>query len=365
PKERWMERITQDLLSIPARLQPGTMEQLLSGEKPLRVSDVDAEGLPENAVDAGIESILLVPMRSESYDAGMLLCMSRQGSPMHEEDNALAVALSEMVATAVDVQSTLLDLRRAIKLRDMSISTASHELRNGLATTKSLAQMSLRAIKTDSVGGKAKAETHLEMILRQIDWLTDLTGVVFDVSRIDNGQIELKREPTSLNSVVVGVIERFRGIMAEHTKLRLNVVLPNVQLMGSWDRERVDQVLTNLLANAIKYSPKGGLLTVRVEQKDPRETNHEKLEERRSGLDAVRLAVVAISDQGIGIPSNQQASIFEPYYRATNVPKELAGGLGLGLHICKGIVEAHGGDLWVESEEGRGSTFYFSLPLES
>lgn len=369
PSEPWMARITQDLLGESTGSGASMLMQQIREGRPLLIPNpgtgvlTSGGNLPESALGAGIVSLLIIPMKAESRDVGALAFMSQQGRQLGEEDMALAMALAGIVATAIDTQRTLGELRRSINIRDMSISTASHELRNGLATTRALAQMSLRAIKNTVEGGVARVENHLETMLRQIDWLTDLTGNVFDVSRIDSGHMELRKGPASLNSVVVGVVERFRGIMAEHTKLRLKVVLPNVQLVGSWDRERIDQVLTNLLANAIKYSPKGGLLTVRVEQKDPDTVNPEEYLQKDTDSNKQQMAIVAISDQGIGIPTNQLASIFEPYYRATNVPKELGGSLGLGLHICKGIVEAHGGGLWVESVEGRGSTFYFSLPL--
>ncbi|GEM_PF-4568504 len=310
-------------------------------------------------------SLLVVPIRHEHLRLGTLVCLAPRGNALGEADLAHAVVLSELIAMALKAQRVQSEQRRALKLRDMSISVASHELGNALATTRSLVQMSLRVIRRDDPDTVARVSHHLETMLRQVDWLTELTRDVFDQSRIDAGCIGLRRGPTSLNSVVVGVVERFQSVLAERPRHQLKVELPQTQLVGVWDRERIDQVVTNLLANAIKYSPAGGLLKVQVGRREGAGLRLEGGVDGCEGRSATSAsAVVAVSDRGVGIPPGQLQSVFEPYFRASNVSKEISGGLGLGLHICKGIVESHGGEIWVESELGKGSTFYFSLPLE-
>lgn len=366
PAEPCVARIAQALLGEQAHIARGPVGQAVAEGRPLLVSRLlPASSSPEVVASAGVLSLLVVPLMVEARCLGALAYMSSSDKRLGEGDLALAAALSELVAAALHSEGVQRELARALKVRDMSISVASHELRNALATTRALAQMSLRAVRKGDPESLPKVEHHLEMMLRQVDWLTDLTRDVFDVSRIDGGHMELRRGPTSLNSVVVAVVERFQGVVAEHTKHRLKVDLPRVQLVGMWDRERIDQVLTNLMANAIKYSPKGGLLTVRVERREAAGPESTEVRVEADGPGGTAMAVVSVSDRGIGIPSDQLSSIFEPYFRASSVQTDLSGGLGLGLHICKGIVEAHGGKIWVESELGRGSTFYFSLPLDA
>jgi signal transduction histidine kinase len=124
---------------------------------------------------------------------------------------------------------------------------------------------------------------------------------------------------------------------------RLRVVAPEQPLHGWWDRDRLNQVLHNLLSNAIKYAPDGGDILIQVEARDQE-------------------AWVTIVDQGIGIPPDEVGHLFDRFYRTRAATGSRIEGLGLGLYISKGLVEAHGGRIWVESEVGRGSTFTFALP---
>lgn len=358
----------RDLLGETVQTSHWAFGRVLNDWQPLLVPDLNIglphipATIPDAFRHAGLVSLLAVPLAAASGSLGLLVCVAGRDRRLDESDLSLAVGVGELVMVALDISRSETKLRESLRVRDMSISVASHELRNALATMRALVQMSLRALRKGDPESLGRVEHHLETMTRQVDCLTELARDVLDVTRIDTGRMELRKVATSLNSIVAGVIERFQGVVTEHTRHRLRAELPNLQLVGVWDRDRIDQVLTNLLANAIKYSPKGGLVTVRVER---RESARVRAGERSSEAREGPVAMVAVSDQGIGIPADELATIFEPYHRGSNVPKEIAGGLGLGLHICKGIVDAHGGEIWAESEVGRGSTFHFVLPLEA
>jgi signal transduction histidine kinase len=179
--------------------------------------------------------------------------------------------------------------------------------------------------------------------------------------------MELRRQPTDLVMLVRQVGEQMRAA-AEHHAFQFE---PSVDsLVGDWDGLRLEQVVFNLLENAQKYSPRGGTITVRV--------GKEKISSviRRSvgsqgdlpavashATEGAEWAVVAISDEGIGIPKESEKHLFDRFYRAANAKGRAETGLGLGLYICHEVVVQHGGTIWVESTEGKGSTFYFALPL--
>ena len=151
----------------------------------------------------------------------------------------------------------------------------------------------------------------------------------------------MERQPISLATLVRRAVQRVGSKSPEHRLLlRLPAKLPTVDA----DPRRIEQVLHNLLDNAVKYSPEGGTVTVSA---------------------AVQLGsmVVSVADQGIGIPLDEQSRVFERFYRATAAPSVSRRGVGLGLYICQGIVEAHGGSIWLESSPGSGTTVRFSLPV--
>jgi signal transduction histidine kinase len=163
---------------------------------------------------------------------------------------------------------------------------------------------------------------------------------LLDVTRFARGQFELTRQQMDLRPVLEDLVARFRLVAPNH---HLSLQLDTGSFEGFWDRDRLEQVLNNLVGNAIKYSPDGGDVTI--------STDH------RGGN-----VVVTVQDQGIGIPEADQEQLFERFYRGRAEGGDVKG-LGLGLYVTRRIVEAHGGTVGVESVPGRGSAFSFSLPL--
>jgi len=180
----------------------------------------------------------------------------------------------------------------------------------------------------------------LEVLDGQCDRLNRLVQDLLDVSRVQRGRLDLRRERCDLRELVAQVLERMQATTTTH-RLRLR---QHEQALVEVDRGRVEQVLFNLLSNAVKFSPQGGDIELDVAVREGE-------------------AVVAVQDHGVGIPRDRQARLFEQFYRAHAETPHDYGGMGIGLHLSREIVTRHGGRMWFASEEGRGSTFAFSLPV--
>jgi signal transduction histidine kinase len=264
------------------------------------------------------------------HSSGALLHISATASPVVTE----AGRAPEL---AVVVLRDLTGLKRLERMRDEFLSTAAHELRTPITTIKGYAQL----LDRWTPGGHEPREGKAFRILnRQSDRLTQLVQELLEVSRLQLGRLALRRQRFELGELVADVLERMQGVSSRH---RL-VLHQEGHVFVDADRERIDQVLVNLFDNAIKYSPEGGDIEVRVAIREG------------SG-------VVSIRDPGMGIPKERQGQLFERFYRAHAGLESDRGGMGIGLNLSEQIVQRHGGRIWFESEVGKGSTFSFSLAL--
>jgi two-component system CheB/CheR fusion protein len=223
--------------------------------------------------------------------------------------------------------------------KDQFIALASHELKTPVTAIKGYAQTGLRAV---SSLGDERLTRMLNVISEQSDRLTRLINELLDVSRMEADTLDFYKQPFDLLELIREVVSNFE-LTADD--IRLAVEMPAEPVIVHADRQRIEQVLINLMQNAAKYSTEDRSVEVNVSV-----ANGE--------------AVVAVRDFGVGIPVEQQSQVFKRFFRASNVASSRYSGLGLGLFISHGIVERHGGRMWLESKEGDGSTFYFALPLE-
>jgi PAS domain S-box-containing protein len=231
----------------------------------------------------------------------------------------------------------LREAQEAVRVRDDFLTIASHELKTPLTPLSlRLASLERRLERGEPVDASAlrHARQHL---LR----LTTLINDLLDTSRIESGGLALHPQLTQLELLTEHVIRVTESLYGSRHRIHFHA--PSTPLEVRGDPYRLEQVVANLLENALKYSPDGGPIHVSLEQRG-------------------ELALLSVRDSGIGIPADQQQHLFERYFRARNVSTHSYGGLGLGLYICHDIVERHGGRIWVESEVGRGSTFYVALP---
>jgi signal transduction histidine kinase len=224
------------------------------------------------------------------------------------------------------------------RLKSQLLSTVSHELRTPLASIKGFATTLLRQDVSWDDGTRRE---FLAIIDQESDRLSELIGNLLDMARVEAGTLRVEPEPTNLRPIVEETVGTFRLMTSQHQfQIKMSRRLPKIMA----DPRRVRQVLRNLVENAVKYSPAGGPIVVTVE----------------AHPDAVQIGV---TDRGIGIQPEYLDRVFDRFYQVDSASTRKVGGSGLGLSICKAIVEAHKGRIWVESQVGMGSSFYFTLPL--
>jgi two-component system phosphate regulon sensor histidine kinase PhoR len=236
-------------------------------------------------------------------------------------------------------------VRRLETVRRDFISNISHELRTPLASLKALTETLQGGALTDQEAGP----WFLERIITEVDALTQMAQELLDLSRIESGQVKLDLEDLKPRLLLESAAERMR-MQAERAELNLHVECSNELPAVRGDQVRLEQVLVNLIHNAVKFTRPGGEVVLSAE-------NAGLSEHDDATAPMIRFAV---RDTGIGIPTDDIARIFERFYRVDK--SRTGGGTGLGLSIGRHIVEAHGGRIWVESIEGEGSTFYFTIP---
>lgn len=229
-------------------------------------------------------------------------------------------------------------VRRLEKVRRDFISNISHELRTPLASLKALTE----TLRDGALADPKAAPRFLERIEIEVDALTQMAQELLDLTRIESGQVPLDLVSVSPSKLLVSAVDRMHA-QAERAGLTLKVDycsdLPPVLA----DAARLEQVLVNLIHNALKFTEPGGHVDL------------------SAALDAPFIRF-AVQDSGVGIPQDELERVFERFYKADRARS--SGGTGLGLSITRHIVEAHGGRIWVESTEGRGSTFYFTIPID-
>jgi len=265
--------------------------------------------------------------------------------PAHRSPRALkatAVPLKDERGDLLGKVAVLHDITRfkeVDRLKSEFISQVSHELRTPLTSIKGYID-NLR----DGIAGalKEKQVNYLDRMSQNADHLVCLINDLLDVSRIESGKMALNLTTLSLRDLVAEVINDLRPIAAEK-QLEVIVKMFEVDSRIRGDHAKLEQVITNLLDNAIKYTPPGGRITITIQQDE-------------------QFLKTSVKDTGIGIPSEKQSRIFERFYRIEQASSSNGKGTGLGLYIAKNLLEMHGAQIWVTSEVGKGSEFSFILP---
>ena len=321
-------------------------DQVIKKERSILAADVDAiptaftSFRPEVMKERRFSTAMALPIKTTKQVYGVLFSLGSQPLHFTHEDLSFGMLIAQRLGTAVENATLLRELLDSLKARDEFASIATHELKTPVTILACYADIALRSLQNNP----QQARLALESIKRQSSRLSTLADELLDTASIRAGRLELTKEKVNLAALLREVVQRFKVQLTPQSAGRLKLRAAAADLWGEWDSLRLEQVLVNLLSNAFKYSPEGGEVVVLVEGQGQQ-------------------ARVAVSDHGMGIPADQQARVFEPFFRATTATRAQVGGAGLGLHISKEIVEGHGGSMWFESEEGRGSTFYFSLPL--
>jgi two-component system sensor histidine kinase VicK len=295
-------------------------------------SQVNAEDMENIVVKAYYEAIIsgnyLYEVRIYWPD-GSLHWIKTQGIVLYDDEGQP----ERMLGTILDITESKRD---EIRKNDF-IAMASHELKTPLTSLKAYIQLlTKRVAKSDD----SFANNALTKANNQINKMTDLIHGFLDLSRLESGKLQVKMEKFDINKLIEDVIAETNTVNYSHV---INFTAEGAIIVDA-DREKIGQVLSNFLSNAIKYSSKDTIITVQC----------------KTVNDNIR---VAVRDEGIGIKPKDQEKLFQRFYRVENEQAKNVSGFGIGLYLAQEIIQRHKGKIWVVSEEDRGSTFYFSLPL--
>ena len=272
-----------------------------------------------------VEGILARP-------GGSRIAVSITYSPLYDDEGRL----ERVIANVVDITR----FREAEEMKSTFVSVISHELKTPVALIKGYANTLARE---DARWDSATLRDGLQVISEESDRLNALINNLLDASRIQAGAFKLEKGDVMLPKLAERVVKDFSVQTSNH---RFVLDFPADYPCVPGDEERLRQVFNNVVSNAIKYSPAGGEIRV-------------------GGWSDQASATVYVADQGIGIPAEEQGRLFQRFYRVDSSLRRNTQGAGLGLYLCKSIVEAHGGRIWLRSEPGKGTTVFFALPTES
>ena len=319
---------------------------------PEQVAEAMADMRPSNRAvmtralgsDALPHCTLAAPIKVGAYKYGVLVLETIQGPAVFSDsDLPFLQTISDLIALAIDRDrlaaqaDAVREERRAERMRSEVLATLSHELRMPLTAIQGYSS----ALLLDEVDwSEEKREKFLHMIEEESENMQSMLKDILDSSLIDVDQLTIERQPVRLPYLARDVAEEMQYRTESH---RIIVDFPDKFPIVEIDPRWIKQVFRNILDNAIKYSPEGGLIVIRGE-------------ERPSDV------VIMVADQGIGISPEDLIPLFERYFRVRSLANLHIPGTGLGLPIARAIVEGHSGRIWAESKLGEGTTIYFSLP---
>jgi signal transduction histidine kinase len=305
-------------------------------------------GDPTLIRNEGLAKVLALSVAREGELLGALHIYTRDPTRDFDElDRDLAHILAAQVSTAITNARLFTQLHEMDREREQFLSIVSHELRTPLTPLKALAQLQLGRLRRSRQSGSPMdleaLERNLESIERQVDRMNGLVSDLLSVSRAGRGQLDMERAPFDLAAEVRDVVGRYVAATREEGRHSFAIDSPEA-LTYDGDQARIEQLLMNLIGNAVKYSPRGGQIAVRLAAQNG-------------------AAEIAISDQGIGIPVDDLARLGSAFTRGVGRAATFAG-MGIGLHVAKLVAEAHGGSVELESAgEDKGTTVRVRLPL--
>jgi signal transduction histidine kinase len=314
------------------------LQRRIFSADPIRDNPDGAAGYRSRNVGA----VLAAPITAGERRLGVLTLTAPRPPIFAASDIELAGLIADQAAVILESRALIDHAARvrareeATRLKEDFLSAAAHDLKTPLTTVVAQAEfLERRAAREPSAPADLAG---IRRVVRESKRLASLVGDLLDATRLEQGRLVGEREPVDLATLAQDVCTR------DTSDPGICQVEANAPVVGVYDRRRVEQLLQNLVENAKKYSPERTPIKIKVWQQ-------------------VGEARVSVQDAGIGIPAADLPRIFERFSRASNVDDRRFHGMGLGLFICRGIVEEHGGRIWVESEVGKGSTFHVGLPI--
>lgn len=303
-------------------------------------TDEEAEML----INLSLRSAMSIPIVSNDETLGVVSFIStKDNKPYDEDDLAFAKEFTNHIALTLENSKLYENIRKDIKSKiaankqkDDFLAIASHELKTPLTSVKGYIHILTSLIRK---GEEVSALNILKKTERQINKMTKLIHNFLDISRLESSQLQLEKDEFDLNELVLETINYYN---LPENKERLKFVAGNIPKVFA-DKSKISQVIDNYLSNALKYSP--------ADQSVLFKTTFEN-----------GSVIVSVTDKGIGINESSKEKIFQRFYRAENMKNATASGFGIGLYLSTEIIKLHNGKTWFVSEEGKGSTFYFSIP---
>ena len=326
------------------------LREVVNSGSLLVIADTSSEGRMKGFKEEGAQSAVAVPLAARGEVYGVIALGTRAQRHFQPAEVRLIESIGAEIGMGVQKSRLLEETRRqAEKLKEASKLQAdfsamiAHDLRSPLYTIIGVAEM-----MKDEIFGTLNEEQKnwLDRVRNNATGLVNLVSDFLDVSKLESGRIEISRTAISITDLVHNTVQNF-GPLAKSKNIALSWEAHAPLLSIRADARRLDQVLTNLVSNAVKFTGQGGTIQIRV---------------RPDNNEGVR---VEIQDSGVGISRAEIADLFQKYRQVKSLTVPAQKGTGLGLVICKMIVEAHGGKIWVDSEEGKGATFTFTLPPEA
>jgi len=298
--------------------------------------------------------MVILPAKAGDRTLGLVTVISKEKGHFDRELVNLLAVVGDGLGVLLDnsllheeTERAYGELQTLDKMKDEFISTVSHELRTPLTSIKGAAEILMTYKDEDP----AIQDEFLGIIDSESDRLTRLINDVLDLSRIQSGQTDWETSQVDLPSAIETAVDSTHALTVQKN-VTVKIAPSNGMPPVDSDTDKLVQVITNLLSNAIKFTPSGGLIHIRS-----------RLLPHPDVAAGVRMAEVSVSDDGQGIPAAEHERIFERFQQARSTLSDRPPGTGLGLAICKEIVAHLGGEIWVESEMGKGSTFFFTVPV--
>jgi len=342
-----------DLRGQPVLPGAGIVGRVFTHKEPELVMDVqqDADYVPQVP---GTLAQITIPLQTHEQIVGILNLECDQPGVFDENRYVLSLILSSRIAAALETARLYRHMQEQLgetqalneKLQNLEqiktdmIRIASHDLRNPLAVIQGF----IDVLKSDHADLLPQHVEYLEMMERSAARMNAILEDILSMERIESMAQDVMRDTVEITAVIRDAAEEYRG-QAENKNQKLLLICPEVSLFVWGDAAQLREAITNLIGNAIKYTPEGGQVTVTVER---REQN----------------IYLEVQDTGYGIPDDLQLKLFQPFYRARTPENAHVEGTGLGLHLVKNIIQRHNGTIDFQSQAGVGSKFFFSLPLK-